>query len=185
MLHSLEYFDEAIALLVERCVPGAALSSRPEAEQDVVIASLLRQLWIEPAVGHRFRPLQEMYVQWADEFEDKLAHGRMGVDLGLAREGIALFQLLPTTAERNVLLCTDLHAGNVLAAKRCLGLLRTTGHACYVGDLHGHCVGPGWPVVLEMEARRGCCRLCTSSDAVRGPDPLREVLAGAGVVPLT
>ena len=57
-------------------------------------------------------------MQWADEFEDKLAHGRMGVDLGLAREGIALFQLLPTTAERNVLLCTDLHAGNVLAAKR-------------------------------------------------------------------
>jgi streptomycin 6-kinase len=36
----------------------------------------------------------------------------------LAREGVRLFRALPATAERNVLLCTDLHAENVLAAER-------------------------------------------------------------------
>ena len=36
----------------------------------------------------------------------------------MARDGIALFRSLPATANRAVLLCTDLHAGNVLAAQR-------------------------------------------------------------------
>ena len=40
------------------------------------------------------------------------------LDPGLAREGIALFRSLPATADRDVLLCTDLHAENVLAAQR-------------------------------------------------------------------
>ena len=40
------------------------------------------------------------------------------LDPGLARAGIELFRGLPATAERQVLLCTDLHAGNVLAAQR-------------------------------------------------------------------
>ena len=34
------------------------------------------------------------------------------------RAGVAQFRELPSTAERNVMLCTDLHAGNVLAAQR-------------------------------------------------------------------
>jgi streptomycin 6-kinase len=42
----------------------------------------------------------------------------MSLDPGLAREGIALFRALPATADQNVLLCTDLHAENVLAAQR-------------------------------------------------------------------
>jgi len=40
------------------------------------------------------------------------------LDPGLARAGIALFRELPATADTRVLLCTDLHAGNVLAAAR-------------------------------------------------------------------
>lgn len=32
--------------------------------------------------------------------------------------GIALFRTLPRTADRNVLLCADLHAENVLASER-------------------------------------------------------------------
>ncbi|HJQ00388.1 MAG TPA: aminoglycoside phosphotransferase family protein [Jatrophihabitans sp.] len=117
-LHAAEHLDGASALLLERCVPGTALSFRPEAEQDSVTAGLLLRLWIEPAGGHGFRPLSEMCAQWADGFEAKLAAGNRRIDPGLAREGIALWRLLPTTAERNVLLCTDLHAGNVLAAER-------------------------------------------------------------------
>jgi len=39
-------------------------------------------------------------------------------DAGLVREGLRLFKELPETAEIEVLLATDLHAGNVLRAAR-------------------------------------------------------------------
>jgi len=55
---------------------------------------------------------------WADEFEDKTSDGQSRLDPGLEREGMALFRDLPASAEREVLLCTDLHADNVLAAER-------------------------------------------------------------------
>jgi streptomycin 6-kinase len=117
LLEAMELGD-AVAMLIERCVPGSALAERPEIEQDTVIADVLLRLWREPAPGHRFRPLQQMCDQWADEFDQKVAAGRLTLDPGIAREGIALFRSLPASAERNVLLCTDLHAGNVLAAER-------------------------------------------------------------------
>src|ERR1041385_6372178 len=41
--------DATYALLLEECVPGVQLrEALPEDEQDVVIARLLRRLWIEP-----------------------------------------------------------------------------------------------------------------------------------------
>lgn len=118
-LHAAEDYDEATsALLIERCVPGSELSGRPEPEQDVVIAGLLRRLWREPASGHPFRSLQSMCDWWADEYDLKPTAARACLDPGLAREGMAHFRELPRTAERALLLCTDLHAGNVLAAER-------------------------------------------------------------------
>ena len=117
-LHTAEEFDDTTALLLERCVPGTPLASRPETEQDTVIAQLLCRLWREPAPDHRFRPLEVMCDAWADEFEQRVESQRATLDAGLAREGIVLFRMLPTTAEAQVLLCTDLHAGNVLAAER-------------------------------------------------------------------
>jgi streptomycin 6-kinase len=117
-LYAVEELEDTTALLLERCVPGTSLACRPESEQDTVIAGLLSRLWREPAPGHRYRSLQSMCDRWADEFDDKVAAGGTDLDLGLAREGIALFRALPSTAERAVLLCTDLHAGNVLAAQR-------------------------------------------------------------------
>lgn len=117
---------ETSALLLEACEPGTSLSeAAPPAEQDAVVAGLLRRLWIEPPPGHRFRPLQRMCDMWADAFADAFedkhtAAGARGLklDSGLARAGIELFQALPDTAERSVLLCTDLHSENVLAARR-------------------------------------------------------------------
>jgi streptomycin 6-kinase len=117
-LHAAEEFDDTVALLLERCVPGTTLARRPEAEQDVVIAGLLRRLWREPAAGHRFRPLHQMCAEWADEFEVKAANKGINLDPGLAHEGISLFRTLPMSADRQALLCTDLHAENVLAAER-------------------------------------------------------------------
>ena len=113
-----EHFDDTTVLLVERCLPGSSLAGRPEPEQDVVIAGLLRRLWLVPAPGHHFRSLQVMCNSWADQFEQKLSPEQGGLDPGLVREGIALFRALPATADQAVLLCTDLHADNVLAAER-------------------------------------------------------------------
>jgi streptomycin 6-kinase len=94
------------------------LASRPEPEQDTVIAGLLRRLWVEPSPGHGFQPLQVMCDAWPDEFEQGRPVDRSVLDPGLAREGIALFRALPATTDSAVLLCTDLHEENVLAAER-------------------------------------------------------------------
>jgi streptomycin 6-kinase len=119
-LHAAHDFGLAHALLLERCRPGAELSVRPEPDQDIVIAALLRRLWIQPPDDHPFASLTQMCQRWADQTEQDLAARTTPphLDPGLARTGLALFRELPATADRQVLLCTDLHAGNVLAAAR-------------------------------------------------------------------
>jgi streptomycin 6-kinase len=111
---------DTIALLLERCVPGDQLEqSLSEPERDVVIAGLLRRLWRRPpGAGHPFATLTDMCDAWAAAFEAELVNDSRGLDPGLGREGIATLRELPRTGERAVLLCTDLHAGNVLASQR-------------------------------------------------------------------
>ena len=106
------------ALLLERCDPGTTLATRPEEEQDIVIAGLLKRLWRQPTDIATFRPLQSMCNYWADSFERKVVDGRGRVEPGLARQGADLFRALPGSAPDHLLLCTDLHADNVLAARR-------------------------------------------------------------------
>jgi streptomycin 6-kinase len=112
--------DDTTALLLERCKPGTQLKCAvSEPEQDVIIAGLLRRLWArQPAEGHPFGTLEEMCNLWAEWFEHDYATDSRGLDPGLARDGIAALRGLPTSAQSIVLLCTDLHAGNVLAASR-------------------------------------------------------------------
>jgi streptomycin 6-kinase len=117
LVHAAESFDQTSALLLERCVPGTTLKQRPEPEQDVVLAGLLRRLWPAPTEAHPFRPLQQMCNQWADSF-DATTRDSPNLDPGIARTGIELFRTLPSTAERSALLVTDLHADNVLQAQR-------------------------------------------------------------------
>lgn len=111
--------DEASgAMLLERCVPGTVLRSRPPAEQDHVIAGLLRRLWRTPPQAP-FRPLTEMVAYWTTRALAEPVSGRTGDrDRALLEEGAALLTRLAATAERHVLLATDLHAGNVLRARR-------------------------------------------------------------------
>jgi streptomycin 6-kinase len=107
-------------LLLERCLPGDTLmSSSSEPDQDIVIAGLLRRLWSHQAAeDHPFRSLQEMCDDWASSFELEFEKDACGLDPGLAREAIATLRGLARTADRSVVLCTDLHAGNVLASRR-------------------------------------------------------------------
>ncbi len=120
LLHESATYPGAQALLLERCDPGRHLGDvMPEPEQDIVVTSLLRRLWSVPGPDGAFRSLVAMCDQWGDEFEAQLENEKPDhVDVGLAREGIALFRQMPTTAREAVLLCTDLHAQNVLSATR-------------------------------------------------------------------
>jgi streptomycin 6-kinase len=112
LLDSFTRTDELV-LLLERCVPGTPLRERPEPDQDKVIARLLPRLWRAP-VPDGVPTLVDMCDAWADAF----APDPLSIDAGVAREGIALFRSLPRDAPATVLLATDLHAGNVLAATR-------------------------------------------------------------------
>lgn len=108
--------DEGLgAMLLERCVPGTVLRTLPEPDQDVVMAGLMRRLWRRPSNPHPFRPLAVMTAFWRDE---TLADAARWPDPGLVREGLRLFDELPENASEEVLLATDLHAGNVLRAER-------------------------------------------------------------------
>ncbi len=118
-LHAAETIGQSSALLLERCTPGTPLGrSTPEPEQDAVVADLLSRLWIHPPAGHPFRHLQVMCEDWAAEFEVRFACSTTGIDPGLARAAMTLLRELPRSVQDAVLLCTDLHGGNVLAALR-------------------------------------------------------------------
>jgi streptomycin 6-kinase len=107
--------DRLGAMLLERCVPGTVLRRLPEPEQDLVIVRLLNRLWRRPVSHHPFRPLSALTAYWSKE---TLASAGQWSDPGLVREGLKLFEELPRTSPTEVLLATDLHAGNVLQAKR-------------------------------------------------------------------
>jgi streptomycin 6-kinase len=120
-LHAACQTESAYALLIERCRPGTSLGQTlPEPEQDQVVAGLLARLWARSHDAYPFRPLARMCAAWAEEFEQDYAAAAVAekLDPGLARAGIALFRELPQTADGQVLLATDLHGGNILAARR-------------------------------------------------------------------
>lgn len=116
MLYDTHRAGDTNAYLLERARPGTELRRvLAEDRQDEVVAGLLRRLWRTPEQGHPFRPLAQMCAMWADEYE---TYPNPLLDRGLAREGLLLFRTLPAQADENLLLVTDLHAGNVLAAER-------------------------------------------------------------------
>jgi streptomycin 6-kinase len=128
--------DDTVAMLLERCRPGSQLRSRPEAEQHVVVTDLLRSVWaVELAPDHPFRPLSVMADDWVGRAEARLAADPGRLDRGLARDGLALFRELSRTGPTEVLLFTDVHAGNVLSGRRERRWLLIDPKP-YVGDPH-------------------------------------------------
>jgi streptomycin 6-kinase len=115
-LHASELLSDCMAMLLERCEPGTMLAELPEPDQDEILCTLLPRLWREPPADHGFPSLQEMCERWAREYEAETR--RPPFDPGIERAGIELFRTLPASADREVLLATDLHGQNVLAAQR-------------------------------------------------------------------
>jgi streptomycin 6-kinase len=107
--------DDLNAMLLERCDPGTPLRSLFQPDQDVIIAGLLKRFWRVLDEPHPFRPLSAMINHWisATRRDEPRWHDR-----GLVRDGLKAFETLIATSFSSVLLATDLHAGNVLAAKR-------------------------------------------------------------------
>jgi streptomycin 6-kinase len=109
------------AMLLERCEPGLGLWMQPKPEQDLVLGGVLKRLRRMPADPHPFRHLSVMVAGWSKETLADAGHwsdAGQGPDAGLVREGLRLLAELAGTATREVLLATDLHAGNVLRAQR-------------------------------------------------------------------
>ena len=123
------------ALLLERCRPGVELRGRPEAEQHLVVTDLLRSVWaVELPSDHPFRPLSAMADFWVGQAEARLAVDPGRLDAGLALDGLSLFRELSQPGRGDVLLLTDLHAGNVLSGQRRPWMLIDP--KPYVGDPH-------------------------------------------------
>jgi streptomycin 6-kinase len=123
MVRLLEADDDSGAMLLERCLPGITLRSEPEPAQDVIIAGLLRRLWestteragLDETGLDDFRPLSQMIDFW---YEETIAQKHLWPDTGLVNEGLRVLKELARPAPTDVLLATDLHAGNVLRAQR-------------------------------------------------------------------
>lgn len=104
------------ALLLERCRPGTwLLAALPAREQDEVLAGLLKRLWRNVPADPGFPTLASMCHAWADQARARQSADQ---DRSLTEDALALFRDLPTTSPEVRLLCTDLHAMNVLAAQR-------------------------------------------------------------------
>jgi len=116
-LYAADERADTVAMLLELCDPGTQLAELPEPEQDEVVCGLLPRLWQEPPARHEFPSLQSMCSDWAAEFEANAA-AASSIDPGIIRAGLELFRLLPASADRQVVLATDLHAQNILAARR-------------------------------------------------------------------
>lgn len=111
----LEADAEYNAMLLERCEPGTALRALPEPQQDTVISGLLKRIWRLPPPDFTFRPLREMLAAWRVERTPNI---NRHFDRALVTDGLRTMDELTRTSDRKVLLATDLHAGNVLRARR-------------------------------------------------------------------
>ncbi len=109
-------FDKEInSMLLERCMPGTALSREADAIQDEIICRLLKDIWKTNYKRENFRPLAVMVKQWNEETYQQLD---LFPDPELAKSACQLKEQLIKSTKKRVLLATDLHAGNVLRAQR-------------------------------------------------------------------
>jgi streptomycin 6-kinase len=132
-VHLLEADAGLNAMLLEHCDPGRPLRERPEPEQDVVVARLLRRLWRTPVAPNPFRSLSAMTAHWADETGAAASRWR---DAGLVRDGLRLLEELSCPSIDDVLLATDLHAGNVLRAQLVIDPKPFVGNRAYDATQH-------------------------------------------------
>jgi len=112
----LDFEPEEHALLLERCVPGTALSEVGAAAALDVFVELLPRLW-KPA-GAPFGTLAAEAVWWSDSLAETWERFGRPFERRLLDAALEALIELPRTQGEQVLLHQDLHADNVLAAQR-------------------------------------------------------------------
>jgi len=112
----LDFEPEEHALLLERCVPGTALSEVGAAAALDVFVELLPRLW-KPA-GAPFGTLAAESVWWSDSLAETWERFGRPFERRLLDAALEALIELPRTQGEQVLLHQDLHADNVLAAQR-------------------------------------------------------------------
>ena len=106
---------ERWALLLESCEPGTALGVEWDDDTLETGASLMRRLW--RPVDDGFPRLRDLTVAWAATDRERAARWPEILDAGIVEDGLTLLVELAASGE-SMLLHTDLHPGNVLAAER-------------------------------------------------------------------
>jgi streptomycin 6-kinase len=104
------------ALLLERCEPGTPLSEVPPDEALDVMVGLLPRLW-KPAEAP-FRFLGEEARWWAEQLPGRWERAGRPFERRLLEAALEVLEYLPRSQSEPVLLHQDLHADNVLRARR-------------------------------------------------------------------
>jgi len=104
------------ALLIERCEPGTPLAAvDPDAAVGILV-DLLPRLWT-PA-GPPFRTLDDEAAHWARSLTDRWEGAGRPFERRLLDAALEQMRVLAPSQEDRVLVHQDLHAGNVLRARR-------------------------------------------------------------------
>jgi streptomycin 6-kinase len=104
------------ALLLERCEPGTPLSEVEEGDALDVLISLLPRLW-RPA-GEPFRSLADEAAWWAEYLPLNWERAGEPFERRLLDAALDVLESFPGSQGELVLLSQDLHADNVLRARR-------------------------------------------------------------------
>jgi streptomycin 6-kinase len=107
---------ELHALLLERCEPGTHLGERGVDEALTVLIGLLPRLW--KRAGEPFRPLAAEAEDWASHLPEQWERASRPFDRALVEAAVDLLHDLRDSQGEQVLLHQDLHADNVLRARR-------------------------------------------------------------------
>jgi streptomycin 6-kinase len=104
------------ALLLERCRPGSPLSAAPPDEALDVLVALVPRLWV--AAAEPFRPATEEAAWWASYLPARWEAAGRPFERRLLDAALDALRDLPPDQGELVLVHQDLHAGNVLRARR-------------------------------------------------------------------
>jgi streptomycin 6-kinase len=106
------------AMLLERCEPGAPLTSvEDDAEATAIASEVMRRLWWPVPASHPF-PTVSDWSRGLDRLQRRFGGGTGPMPAALVKEAERLFaRLIPSQAEP-VLLHGDFHHDNILAARR-------------------------------------------------------------------
>jgi streptomycin 6-kinase len=109
------------AMLLERCLPGVALSEveLPVGRGLEAGAAVLNRLWSRPVPEDApFERVGAVTAEWAALVRERMRRYRPPFDPGLVEQGARLLETLPASATRTVVVHGDVNPGNLLSAER-------------------------------------------------------------------